>query len=331
MSDQIKEILETIKKEKVEFVDLRFTDTKGKEQHVSIPASAVDDDFFECGKMFDGSSIAGWKGINKSDMVLMPDPSTWKRDPFTKYETWMLRCDILEPDTMQGYDRDPRSIAKRAEAYLKSTGIADTVIFGPEPEFFLFDNVTFGNNMNGCFYQVDTYEGAWNSSKQYEEGNLGHRPFVKGGYFPVPPVDSDMDIRSEMCKTLEDFGLVVEAHHHEVATGGQNEIATRFNTLTKKADELQIYKYVTMNNALQPVPLQGRQEPVLRRRIRRPFTGSYLLHRRNHQAREVNQRLLQPDHQLLQAPGSGLRGSCHARVLRSKPLRLHQNSCGIQP
>ena len=249
MSDQIKEILETIKKEKVEFVDLRFTDTKGKEQHVSIPASAVDDDFFECGKMFDGSSIAGWKGINKSDMVLMPDPSTWKRDPFTKYETWMLRCDILEPDTMQGYDRDPRSIAKRAEAYLKSTGIADTVIFGPEPEFFLFDNVTFGNNMNGCFYQVDTYEGAWNSSKQYEEGNLGHRPFVKGGYFPVPPVDSDMDIRSEMCKTLEDFGLVVEAHHHEVATGGQNEIATRFNTLTKKADELQIYKYVTMNVA----------------------------------------------------------------------------------
>ena len=235
MSDQIKEILETIKKEKVEFVDLRFTDTKGKEQHVSIPASQVDDDFFECGKMFDGSSIAGWKGINKSDMVLMPDPSTWKRDPFTKYETWMIRCDILEPDTMQGYDRDPRSIAKRAEAYLKSTGIADTVIFGPEPEFFLFDNVTFGNNMNGCFYQVDTYEGAWNSSKQYEEGNLGHRPFVKGGYFPVPPVDSDMDIRSEMCKTLEDFGLVVEAHHHEVATGGQNEIATRFNTLTKKA------------------------------------------------------------------------------------------------
>ena len=245
----IETVLTMIKENDVKFVDLRFTDTKGKEQHITIPVSQIDADFFEDGKMFDGSSIAGWKGINESDMVLMPDVSTAVIDPFYEDATINVRCDILEPATLQGYDRDPRSIAKRAEEFLKSSGIADTVIVGPEPEFFLFDDVCFGTPMSGSFVHIDDIEAAWNSGKRYEDGNKGHRPGVKGGYFPVPPVDSSQDIRSQMCLIMEQLGLVVEAHHHEVATAGQNEIACRFNTLTKKADEVQIYKYVVQNVA----------------------------------------------------------------------------------
>ena len=245
----IQRVLTLIKDNDVKFVDLRFTDTKGKEQHVTIPVSQIDTDFFEDGKMFDGSSIAGWKGINESDMVLMPDASSAVIDPFFEDTTLNIRCDVLEPATLQGYDRDPRSIAKRAEDFLKSSGIADTVIFGPEPEFFLFDDVRFGSPMSGSFVHIDDIEAAWNSGTKYEEGNKGHRPGVKGGYFPLPPVDSSQDIRSEMCLIMEQLGLVVEAHHHEVATAGQNEIACRFNTLTKKADEVQIYKYVVQNVA----------------------------------------------------------------------------------
>ena len=245
----IQRVLTLIKDNDVEFVDLRFTDTKGKEQHVTIPVSQIDTDFFEDGKMFDGSSIAGWKGINESDMVLMPDASSAVIDPFFESKTLNIRCDVLEPATLQGYDRDPRSIAKRAEDFLKSSGIADTVIFGPEPEFFLFDDVRFGSPMSGSFVHIDDIEAAWNSGTKYEEGNKGHRPGVKGGYFPLPPVDSSQDIRSEMCLIMEQLGLIVEAHHHEVATAGQNEIACRFNTLTKKADEVQIYKYVVQNVA----------------------------------------------------------------------------------
>ena len=245
----IQRVLTLIKDNDVKFVDLRFTDTKGKEQHVTIPVSQIDTDFFEDGKMFDGSSIAGWKGINESDMVLMPDASSAVIDPFFEDTTLNIRCDVLEPATLQGYDRDPRSIAKRAEDFLKSSGIADTVIFGPEPEFFLFDDVRFGSPMSGSFVHIDDIEAAWNSGTKYEEGNKGHRPGVKGGYFPLPPVDSSQDIRSEMCLIMEQLGLIVEAHHHEVATAGQNEIACRFNTLTKKADEVQIYKYVVQNVA----------------------------------------------------------------------------------
>lgn len=245
----ITKVLTMIKENDVKFVDLRFTDTKGKEQHITIPVSQIDADFFEDGKMFDGSSIGGWKGINESDMVLMPDVSTAVIDPFYEDTTINIRCDILEPATLQGYDRDPRSIAKKAEEFLKSSGIADTVIVGPEPEFFLFDDVRFGTPMSGSFVHIDDIEAAWNSGKKYEEGNKGHRPGVKGGYFPVPPVDSSQDIRSSMCLIMEQLGLVVEAHHHEVATAGQNEIACRFNTLTKKADEVQIYKYVVQNVA----------------------------------------------------------------------------------
>ena len=242
-------VLALIKEQEVKFVDLRFTDTKGKEQHVSVPSHQIDEGFFEDGKMFDGSSIAGWKGINESDMVLMPDASTALLDPFTEETTLIIRCDILEPATMQGYDRDPRSIAKRAEGFLKSSGIADTVLFGPEPEFFIFDDVRFGNTMGGSFFKVDAEEAAWNSATEYEGGNKGHRPGVKGGYFPVAPVDSSQDLRSAMCLILEEMGQVVEAHHHEVATAGQNEIATRFNTMTKKADEVQVQKYVIHNVA----------------------------------------------------------------------------------
>ena len=261
----VENVFALIQEHEVKFVDLRFTDTKGKEQHVSIPTHQVDADFFEDGKMFDGSSIAGWKGINESDMVLMPDPSSAVLDPFTQDCTLNIRCDVLEPATMQGYDRDPRSIAKRAEDYMRSTGIADTVLVGPEPEFFLFDDVKFSNDMSGCFFKIDDVEAAWNTGADIEGGNKGHRPGVKGGYFPVAPVDSSQDIRSAMSLVMEEMGLVVEAHHHEVATAGQNEIATRFNTLTAKADEIQIYKYVVHNIAhaygktatFMPKPLVG--------------------------------------------------------------------------
>jgi glutamine synthetase len=184
------DVIKLIKEKQVKFADLRFTDTRGKEQHVTIPARLVDDDFFRDGKMFDGSSIAGWKGINESDMILMPEANTAVIDPFFEETTVDIRCDVIEPATMQGYERDPRSLAKRAEAYLKSTGIAEYALFGPENEFFIFDSVRFGNEMNGSFYSIDSVQGAWNSERDYQEGNKGHRPGIKGGYFPVPPVDA---------------------------------------------------------------------------------------------------------------------------------------------
>ncbi|HHH3216060.1 TPA: glutamate--ammonia ligase [Morganella morganii] len=261
----VEHVLTMMEEYNVKFVDLRFTDTKGKEQHVSIPAHQVDEDFFEDGKMFDGSSMAGWKDINESDMVLMPIAESALIDPFFEVPTLVLRCDVLEPNTMQGYDRDPRSIAKRAEDFLRTSGIADTVLFGPEPEFFLFDDIRFGADISGAYYHINDIEAAWNTGTVYPEGNKGHRPRVKGGYFPLPPVDSSQDLRSEMCLVMEEMGLVVEAHHHEVGTAGQNEIATRFNTMTLKADETQMYKYVVQNVAhrygktatFMPKPLVG--------------------------------------------------------------------------
>ncbi len=243
------EVMKLLQESEAKFVDLRFTDTKGKEQHVTIPVSVVNEDLFEDGKMFDGSSIAGWKGINESDMILMPDTDTAVVDPFSDIATVNIRCDVIDPSDMQGYDRDPRSVAKRAENYLASTGIGDTAYFGPENEFFLFDSVHWGNEMGHSFYEIDSSEAAWNSAKEYEDGNIGHRPGVKGGYFPVSPVDSQGDVRSMMCLTMAEMGLDVEVHHHEVGTAGQGEIGARFNTLVKKADEVQIYKYVVHNVA----------------------------------------------------------------------------------
>ena len=258
-------VLSMMKEKDVKFVDFRFTDTRGKEQHVSVPSSMIDEDTFTEGKMFDGSSIAGWKGINESDMILMPDPDTAVMDPFSDESQLILRCNVVEPSTGQGYDRDPRSLAQRAEAYLKSTGIADTCYFGPEPEFFILDDVRWGADMSGAFYKIDSEESGWNSERVYEDGNIGHRPGVKGGYFPVPPVDSLHDIRAAMCLALEEMGVTVEVHHHEVATAGQCEIGTMFNTLTKRADWNQIMKYVIMNVAhvygktatFMPKPLVG--------------------------------------------------------------------------
>jgi glutamine synthetase len=260
-----KEVIKLLKEKEVKFVDLRFTDTRGKEQHVSLPAKLIDDEFFRDGKMFDGSSISGWKGIEASDMVLMPEPDTAMMDPFADENTMIIRCDILEPATMQGYERDPRSVAKRAEAYLKSTGIADTAFFGPEPEFFILDDVRWGSSISGAFYKVDSDEAGWNSERVYEDGNIGHRPTVKGGYFPVPPVDSLNDLRAAMCLAMEEMGVEVEVHHHEVATAGQCEIGTKFNTLVKRADQTQNMKYCIWNVAhaygktatFMPKPLVG--------------------------------------------------------------------------
>ncbi len=243
------DVLKMIEENGVKFVDFRFTDTHGKEQHVSVPAKTVEASTFEDGKMFDGSSISGWKGINDSDMILMPDQSTAVMDPFTDEPTLIVTCDIVEPSTMQGYERDPRSVARRAIEHLRSTGIGDQAYFGPEPEFFILDDVRWGSDMSGTFVKVDSEESEWNSEKVYTDGNMGHRPSVKGGYFPVPPVDSLHDIRAQMCLTLEEMGQEVEVHHHEVATAGQCEIGVRFNTLIEKADEVQQLKYVVHNVA----------------------------------------------------------------------------------
>ena len=257
--------LELIKEAEARWIDLRFTDTKGKEQHVSLPSSEVNDSFFEDGKMFDGSSIAGWKGINESDMILMPDDDSAILDPFTDDPTVIIRCNIVEPTTMQGYSRDPRSIADRAQEYLRSTGIADTALFGPEPEFFVFDQVKWNASMSGAFYKIVSEEAAWASEHDFSEGNRGHRPAVKGGYFPVPPVDSLHDLRAAMCDAMTQMGLTVEVHHHEVGTAGQCEIGVGAATLTRKADEVQILKYCVHNVApaygktatFMPKPLVG--------------------------------------------------------------------------
>ena len=244
-----KEVIKLIADNEVKFVDFRFTDTRGKEQHVSVPASLVDDDKFESGHAFDGSSIAGWKGIEASDMLLMPDPDTAVLDPFREEATLNITCDVIEPSDGKGYELDPRSLSKRAEAFLKASGVGDTAFFGPEPEFFIFDGVTWTCDMSGSSVKIKTEEASWSTGIDYEGGNLGHRPTVKGGYFPVPPVDSLQDIRSEMCLILEQMGVPVEVHHHEVAGAGQVEIGTKFSTLTQRADWNQILKYVVMNVA----------------------------------------------------------------------------------
>ncbi|MEM9012219.1 MAG: type I glutamate--ammonia ligase [Pseudomonadota bacterium] len=242
------DVVKALKDDEVDYVDLRFTDPRGKLQHVTVMADQVDEEFIEDGFMFDGSSIAGWKSIDQSDMKLMPDPDSAYTDPFYAEKTVALHCSIVEPDTGEPYGRDPRSTAAKAEAYLKSTGIGDEAFFGPEAEFFVFDDVRFSNTMNKVSYEVDAADGAWNSDTSYEMGNMGHRPGVKGGYFPVNPTDHSQDLRSEMLSTMKRVGMKVDKHHHEVGSC-QHELGLIFSSLLKQADELQKYKYIIHNVA----------------------------------------------------------------------------------
>ncbi|CCG09659.1 type I glutamate--ammonia ligase [Pararhodospirillum photometricum] len=242
MSDA-KTILEMIKENDVKFVDFRFTDPKGKWQHTAQYVSTIDEDALNEGIMFDGSSIAGWKDINESDMILKPDLKSAVMDPFAAQPQLILFCDVYEPSTGQPYDRCPRSIAKKALAYLASSGVGDTAFFGPEAEFFVFDDVRYDVSMNRCMFEIDSEEGPYVTGKVFDEGNYGHRPPIKGGYFPVPPVDSAQDLRAEMVSTMAEMGMPVEKHHHEVAPS-QHELGIRFNTLIEAADDMQKYKYV---------------------------------------------------------------------------------------
>ncbi|MBU6373771.1 MAG: type I glutamate--ammonia ligase [Alphaproteobacteria bacterium] len=245
MSEEIKK---KIKENEVRYVDLRFTDLRGKMQHVTFDVSMIDDAIFTDGTMFDGSSIAGWKAINESDMVMLPDPDGAHIDPFYQETTLAMFCDILEPGTMQPYNRDPRSIAKKAETYLKSSGVGDTAYFGPEAEFFVFDDVRWSTEPWNTGYSFDSTELPVNSAKAYEGGNMGHRPGPKGGYFPVPPIDSLQDMRGEMLSIMGELGLNPEKHHHEVAPA-QHELGLKFNTLTRMADNMNLYKYIIQNVA----------------------------------------------------------------------------------
>lgn len=257
-------VFDLIKKNDVQFVDFRFTDPRGKWQHTTYIVDQVSNSTFEDGVMFDGSSIAGWKSINESDMILMPDPNTAFMDPFTAHPTLVIFCDIIEPSSGQSYSRDPRSTAKKAEAYLKYSGIGDVAYFGPELEFFMFDDVRWEAGMFGCSYSVDSEELPRNTNKAYEGGNLGHRPGVKGGYFPVGPVDSAVDIRAEMLATLKQVGIVPQLHHHEVAPA-QHELGFEFSNLVSTGDNVQKYKYVIQNIAhtygktvtFMPKPIKG--------------------------------------------------------------------------
>ena len=241
-------VLKRIKDENINFVDLRFTDPRGKMQHVTFHSDLVDEDLFEDGTMFDGSSIGGWKDINESDMVLMPDPSTAKMDPFYQQDTLTLFCDILEPDTNEAYNRDPRGTAKAAETYMKSAKVGDKVYFGPEAEFFVFDDVRWNTDQNITGYEIDSSELPQNTGTRYAGGNMGHRPGPKGGYFPVPPIDSAQDMRSEMLSIMDELNLRPEKHHHEVAPA-QHELGMKFSTLLEMGDNMQLYKYIVHNVA----------------------------------------------------------------------------------
>ena len=248
MSEAVKKVLELIKENDVKYVDFRFTDPKGKWQHTAQHVCTVDEGLLTEGIMFDGSSIAGWKSIDQSDMILMPDCSTAVMDPFAAQAQLIITCDIVEPATGQLYDRDPRSIAKRAEKYVVESGVGDTAFFGPEAEFFVFDDVKFAVGMNKGYYELSSEDGAESSAKDFSEGNLGHRPGVKGGYFPVPPVDAHVDMRAEMLTVMGEMGLPIEKHHHEVASS-QHELGCKFGTMVQAADWMQIYKYVVHNVA----------------------------------------------------------------------------------
>ena len=320
--------LKMIKDKEVKYVDLRFTDPRGKMQHLTMDVSQMGEDAWAEGLMFDGSSIAGWKAINESDMVLMPDPATVHMDPFYAQTTMAVFCDILEPSTGEGYSRDPRMIAKRAEAYMKQTKMGDTIFVGPEAEFFIFDDVRFSSSPYNTGYKLDSIELPTNTDTVYETGNMGHRMRTKGGYFPMNPMDSAQDMRSEMLSVMGEMGVTVEKHHHEVAAA-QHELGMKFDTLTTMADQMQIYKYVIHNVAhaygktatFMPKPVFGDNgsgmhchfsiwkegKPMMAGNQYADLVGTLpVLHWRRDQACQGLQRVYQPFHQLLQAPGAGL-------------------------
>ncbi len=326
-----KQVVEFAKEKGALMVDFKFMDFVGIWQHFSVPMSEFSEDTFEEGQGFDGSSIRGWQPIHCSDMIIVPDPKTAKIDPFVKVPTLSLICNIFDPITKEGYSRDPRNIAIKAEAYLKSTGIGDTAYFGPEAEFFIFDEVRYDSSSNQSFYAVDSVEGTWNTGRE-EFPNLGYKPRHKEGYFPVAPTDSQNDLRNEMVMELQNVGIRVECQHHEVATGGQAEIDMRFNSLVDMADDLQWFKYVIKNVAnrnnktvtFMPKPLYGDNGSGMHchqsiwKDGKNLFAGDKygglsqhgpLVHRRYHQACQGTLRLHQPDHQLLQASGPGLRST----------------------
>ncbi len=346
--DAVGTVMELLKEHSVEYVDLRFTDPRGKWQHTAQHVSTIDDEAFRDGIMFDGSSIAGWKAINESDMILLPDAETAVMDPFAAKPSLILFCDIIEPSTGQPYNRDPRSTAKKAEQDLLASGIGDTCFVGPEAEFFVFDSVRFGVGGNYAMYQLDSQEGPQASLKDYPEGNMGHRPAVKGGYFPVPPVDAESDLRAEMLSTMGEMGVAIEKHHHEVAQG-QHELGMKFGPLVRMADHLQIYKYCIHNvahsygktatfmpkpvygdngsgHACAPVDLEERQAAVRRQRVCRSIGIGAVLHRRHHQACQGAERLHQSADQQLQAADPGLRGAGAAGLLGAQPLGVVPDS-----
>lgn len=262
---QLKAVEQLIAEHEVKFLDLRFSDTLGKEHHVTLPTSSLNKSLIEIGQPFDGSSIEGWMGIECSDMLLKPDLSTTKLDPFYEENTISITCDVIDPTSQHPYEKCPRGIAKRAENFLISSGVGDTAYFGPEPEFFVFDSITWGCDHSGSHVKIESDEAAWSSSIKYDGGNIGHRPNIKGGYFPLPPVDSLHDLRSEICLTLNALNIPTEVHHHEVATAGQCEIGTKFSTLVERGDWSQMFRYVVHNIAhrfgktatFMPKPLVG--------------------------------------------------------------------------
>src|SRR5580698_10560260 len=349
-----KEVIEFAKKHDVKFVDMKFIDFPGVWQHTTIPVGRLEESLFEDGIAFDGSSIRGWQPINASDMIMIPDPTTARLDPFYAIPTLSLTNSIFDPITKQPYSRDPRHIAKKAEAYLRQSGIGDTSYMGPEAEFFVFDDVRFDQSQpNAGYYHLDSVEGAWNSGRE-EFPNLGYKTRHKEGYFPVPPTDTLGDFRQSLMTTLMESGVEVEVGHHEVASGGQCEIGLKFKKLMESADQLLWFKYVVKNHARKhgkthvhaqaalrrqrqrharaSVDLEGGQAPLRRRQLRRPVGHGALLHRRHHQARQVDRGVHQPDDQLVPPPRAWLRGAGQPGVLEPQPLgQLPHPHHGAQP
>ena len=345
----VKDALEMAKKNKVEIVDFKFIDVPGLWQHFSIPATDFDAEKFEQGLGFDGSSIRGFQSINESDMILMPDPDTAMMDPFTEHPTLSFVCNVLDAITREPYSRDPRYITQKAEKYLKSTGMADISYWGPEIEFFIFDSIRFDQNHHEGYYHIDSGEGFWNSGNG-DGPNLGNKIRYKEGYFPVPPMDQYQDLRSEMVLNLEKCGIKIEVHHHEVATGGQTEIDMRFDTMTKMADKVLLYKYVVKNtarqrgkvvtchaqaavsgqrfrHALPPESVEGWKEYLLRQEgLRADQRHGQILYRRAAQARPCAVRLHRADDQFLSQTGSRLRSADQFSLLGEKPQRLRADS-----